>query len=126
MTNSLEHDILDRYKSKTLLSLLVPRLGEAEAYGQADVIAAVVRLHNAGSLDFLSVPSSIGGDDADHYEMIQFQQFFGQVLPGLVANTKNVMDAVGSLMAIGGRAIEPHLIWFSSSKSLILIVLQYG
>ncbi|MDP9580864.1 UNVERIFIED_ORG: hypothetical protein J2791_000145 [Burkholderia contaminans] len=103
MTNSLEHDIIERYKNKTLLSLLVPRLGEAEAYGQADVIAAVVRLHNAGSLDFLSVPSFIGVDDADHYEMIQFQQFFSRVLPGLVANTKNVMDAVGSLMTIGGR-----------------------
>ncbi|WP_175784197.1 hypothetical protein [Burkholderia ambifaria] len=103
MTNSLEHDILERYKNKTLLSLLVPRLGEAEAYEQVDVIAAVVRLHNAGSLDFLSVPSFIGVDDAGHYEMIQFQQFFGRVLPGLVANTKNVMDAVGSLMTIGGR-----------------------
>jgi len=103
MTNSLEHDILERYKSKTLLSLLVPRLGEVEAYGQADVIAAVVRLHNAGSLDFLSVPSFIGGDDVNHYEMIQFQQFFGQVLPGLVANTKSVMDAVGLLVTMGGR-----------------------
>lgn len=103
MTNSLEHDILERYKSKTLLSLLVPRLGEAEAYGQADVIAAVVRLHNAGSLDFLSVSSFIGAGDADHYEMIEFQQFFGRILPGLVANTKNVMDAAGSLMTIGGR-----------------------
>jgi hypothetical protein len=78
-------------------------LGDVEAYGQADVIAAVVRLHNAGSLDFLSVPSFIWGDDADHYEMIEFQQFFCQVLPGLVADTKNVMDAVGSLMTIGGR-----------------------
>jgi hypothetical protein len=103
MANSLEHDILERYKSKTLLSLLVPRLDEAEAYVQADVIAAVVRLHNAASLDFLSVPSFIGVDDVDHYEMIQFQQFFGRVLPGLVANTKKVMDAVGSLMTIGGR-----------------------
>lgn len=103
MTNSLEHDILERYKSKTLLSLLVPRLGEAEAYGQADIIATVVRLHNAGSLDFLSVPSFIGAGDADHYEMIEFQQLFGRILPGLVANTKNVMDAVGSLMTIGGR-----------------------
>ncbi|VWB05887.1 hypothetical protein BLA6993_00075 [Burkholderia lata] len=103
MTNSLEHDILERYKNKTLLSLLVPRLGEAEAYGQADVIAAVVRLHNAGSLDFLSVSSFIGDDEAAHYELFEFQQFFGRVLPGLVANTKNVMDAVGSLMTIGGR-----------------------
>ncbi|VWC77107.1 hypothetical protein BLA50215_00964 [Burkholderia lata] len=103
MTNSLENDILERYKNKTLLSLLVPRLGEAEAYEQADVIAAVIRLHNAGSLDFLSVPSFIGADEADHYEMFQFQQFFCQVLPELVADTKNVLDAVGSLMTIGGR-----------------------
>jgi hypothetical protein len=103
MTNSLEHEILERYKNKTLLSLLVPRSGEVEGYGQADIIAAVVRLHNAGSLDFLSIPSFIGVDDADHYEMIQFQQFFGQLLPGLTANTKAVMDAVRSLMTIGGR-----------------------
>lgn len=103
MTNSLEYDILERYKSKTLLSLLVPRLGEAEPYGQADVTAAVVRLHNAGSLDFLSVPSFIGTDDADRYEMFQLQQLFGRVLPRLVANTKNVMDAMGLLMTIGGR-----------------------
>ncbi|WP_334001124.1 hypothetical protein [Burkholderia gladioli] len=103
MTNSLEHDIIERYKSKTLLSLLVPRLGEAESYGQEDVIAAVVKLHNAGILDFLSVLSFIRVDKADPYEMFQFQQFFGQVLPELVANTKNVMDAIGSLMTIGGR-----------------------
>lgn len=103
MTNSLEHDILARYKSQTLLSLLAPRLGETEAYGQADVIAAVVRLHNAGSLDFLSIPSFIEVDEADHYEMIEFQQVFGQILPALVCNTKSVMEAVESLMTIGGR-----------------------